>query len=140
MESFTEETLHKIKDRDISFIHEMQNLLQAFRLSDIQTAYTIHLWLERNNRSIKEDLKEYMENRLPSHTSSIIVDPNSVQFVDEQAVINCSSKKVGGYIKCHKCGHKRAKTYEVNTKPCNQVGGTYKYQILCAYCEHEEYV
>ncbi|KKM68702.1 hypothetical protein LCGC14_1458270, partial [marine sediment metagenome] len=91
-----------------------------------------------------EDLRQYVKNfkhNTPrENISKGVLDPlgRYVKKVSKPKT-GCGSKKLGSYSICAACGNKTAKTFEVNTKPCNQIGGTYTRQIVCKNCEHEEF-
>ena len=120
----------------------MDRLLGAFSFEQVQTTLTMLDWLQQNGRTL-EDIREYVKGYKYNHpkmsVGTGIVDPKGKYIPSVNKPSEGCGKKVGGYIMCGSCGHKTAKVFEVNTKPCNQIGGNFTQQIVCKNCEHEEY-
>ena len=122
----------------------MKRLLAAFSFESIQTTITILDWLKSNGKTL-EDIRLYVntfKHKEPRESvSNGILDPSG-KYVKKviKPVVGCGSKKLGGYSMCPSCGHKTAKSFEVNTKPCNQIGGDYIKQVVCKNCNYEEFI
>ena len=121
----------------------MKRLLAAFSFENLQSTITLFDWLKSNGKTL-EDLRQYIKNfkyNAPQESvSKGVLDPTG-RYVKKvtKLKIGCGSKKLGNYSMCSKCGHKTAKIYEVNTKPCNQIGGDYTKQVVCKNCNYEEF-
>ena len=116
----------------------MNRLLEAFTFAQIQSSLTLFDWITQNDKTMG-DVREYVKN-YPYGKPPIsgLVDPQGRAIESFRSSSGCS-KKIGAYLVCSNCGHKTAKAFEVNTKPCNQIGGNYTKHIICKNCEHEEF-
>ena len=98
---------------------ELRPLFNAFNLRELQTVLTIKHVLDSKNFSL-DSIQEYLKLSI------------TFREAPKQALKPLLNA-------CPNCEHTVFKVYEVNTKKCNQVGGDYTQQLICAKCEHEEF-
>ncbi len=95
----------------------MRKLLAAFTINSLQSAVTLHDWLEQNGRDI-EDVR--------SHIRKYAREGRVVKEIRRKAQKHCT------------CGGAMI-GYRVNVSKCTDVGGNYTMQFNCSTCGKEEY-
>ena len=108
-------------DRDINKT-EMDKILAAFSISQIQDSLTLFDWLTQKEKTV-EDLRSHLKIIL-SHKDDLKKALGRAKRLPLKKCPNCSSQ---------------LQSFQVNHTRCTQVEGNYNVQYICPKCEYDEF-